>query len=100
MMPCPQRFASQSIEEMSSLLNANIIWPTVITHIVLDGMLKRKRGLILNVSAFSGLYPVPYISAYSSSKVRNFFRKHVFIPNIPFYLTIFTGVYGMLFEVP
>lgn len=32
------------------------------------GMLHRNKGLILNLSAFSGLYPVPFISVYSASK--------------------------------
>ena len=70
-MPCPQPFASQSVEEINALLNANIKSLTVITYVVLNGMLQRNKGLVLNVSAFSGLYPVPYISAYSASKVSN-----------------------------
>lgn len=34
----------------------------------MTGMLHRNKGLILNLSAFSGLYPVPFISVYSASK--------------------------------
>lgn len=41
---------------------------TMITYVIMTGMLHRNKGLILNLSAFSGLYPVPFISIYSATK--------------------------------
>ncbi|XP_065211918.1 hydroxysteroid dehydrogenase-like protein 1 [Planococcus citri] len=64
----PTPFTKISAEEINSLLNANVKSLTMITYVILTGMLHRNKGLILNVSAFSGLYPVPFISVYSASK--------------------------------
>ncbi|KAK7590614.1 hypothetical protein V9T40_002227 [Parthenolecanium corni] len=67
-MQCPMPFVKCSLEEVNAILNANIKSLTMITYVVMNGMLQRNRGLILNLSAFSGLYPVPFISVYSASK--------------------------------
>ena len=39
------------------------------THIVLPGMVNRRRGAIVNLSSGAGRRPVPLISAYSACKV-------------------------------
>lgn len=65
----PLPFTKIAIEEINSILNANIKSLTLITYVVMSGMLQRNKGLILNLSAFSGLHPVPFISVYSASKV-------------------------------
>lgn len=62
-------FVKCPLEEVNAILNGNIKSLTMITYVVMNGMLPRNRGLILNLSAFSGLYPVPFISVYSASKV-------------------------------
>lgn len=64
----PTPFVKISAEEINTLLNANVKSLTMITYVVMTGMLHRNKGLILNLSAFSGLYPVPFISVYSASK--------------------------------
>lgn len=68
-MQTPIPFVKNSLEEINNLLNANIKSLTMITYVTMNGMLSRNKGLILNLSAFSGLYPVPFISVYSASKV-------------------------------
>lgn len=68
-MRSPLPFTKIAIEEINSILNANIKSLTLITYVVMSGMLQRNKGLILNLSAFSGLHPVPFISVYSASKV-------------------------------
>lgn len=69
MMPNPAPFVKVPLDEINVILNSNIKSLTMITYVVMTGMLQRNRGLILNLSAFSGLYPVPFISVYSASKV-------------------------------
>lgn len=41
---------------------------TFVTHALLPGMLRRKRGAIVNMSSYSGLYPVGLLSVYSGTK--------------------------------
>ncbi|XP_071954814.1 very-long-chain 3-oxoacyl-CoA reductase-like isoform X2 [Antedon mediterranea] len=41
---------------------------TMMTQICLPNMIKRKRGVILNISSASAIDPCPYISVYSSTK--------------------------------
>lgn len=52
-----------------NLINCNIVSMTSMTKIVLDGMIERKRGLIINVSSLSSLIPAPLLALYGASKV-------------------------------
>lgn len=38
------------------------------TKLVLPGMIKRKRGLVLSVGSFSSLIPTPLLAVYSGTK--------------------------------
>lgn len=76
-------FVKCSLEEVNAILNANIKSLTMITYVVMNGMLQRNRGLILNLSAFSGLYPVPFISVYSASKVRSVIKLSLDLGGFP-----------------
>lgn len=57
-----------------TLINLNIVSVLKMTRIVLDGMVERKKGLLVHISSASSLLPVPYLSTYSASKafVNNF----------------------------
>ena len=50
------------------LINVNVGAVTFMTRAILPGMLKRKRGAIINLSSYSGLYPVGLLSVYSATK--------------------------------
>ena len=46
------------------------------TRLVLPRMTERSRGVILNISSASGMYPVPLLTVYSSTKAfMDFFSR-------------------------
>ncbi|TNM90784.1 hypothetical protein fugu_003073 [Takifugu bimaculatus] len=53
---------------VDTMVNINIMSVCKMTHLVLPGMVERKRGAILNISSASGMYPVPLLTIYSASK--------------------------------
>ena len=61
-------FAEQSGEEISSLLNLNIIALTELTHKLLPQMVERGSGRILNVASVASFQPVPSLAAYAATK--------------------------------
>ena len=54
---------------ISDLVKANIVSSTILTLMGLKYMHKKKRGMIINLSSISCLFPVTYLSFYSSSKL-------------------------------
>ncbi|MCI4393148.1 hypothetical protein PGIGA_G00154040 [Pangasianodon gigas] len=53
---------------INNMLNINITSVCQMTRIVLPRMVERSKGVILNVASASGMYPVPLLTLYSSSK--------------------------------
>ncbi|XP_072278320.1 very-long-chain 3-oxoacyl-CoA reductase [Pyxicephalus adspersus] len=53
---------------LDQLININITSVCKMTRLVLPGMLERSKGVILNVSSASGMYPVPLLTVYSATK--------------------------------
>ncbi len=51
-----------------ALINVNVMAPMLLTKLFLPGMVKRRRGKILNVGSVSGFLASPYASTYYSSK--------------------------------
>ncbi|XP_043827566.1 very-long-chain 3-oxoacyl-CoA reductase [Dromiciops gliroides] len=49
-------------------ININILSVCKMTQLVLPGMLARSKGAILNISSASGMFPVPLLAIYSSTK--------------------------------
>lgn len=56
------------------ILNINVGACTILTRMVVPGMIQRKRGAIVNISSGSELQPVPYMATYGATKayIRNF----------------------------
>ncbi|RXG59588.1 Very-long-chain 3-oxoacyl-CoA reductase-B [Armadillidium vulgare] len=50
------------------LINCNIMSATMMSKLVLDGMQRRERGLIINMSSIVHLFPSPYLLVYASLK--------------------------------
>jgi 17beta-estradiol 17-dehydrogenase / very-long-chain 3-oxoacyl-CoA reductase len=50
------------------MINVNILSVTEMTAIVLPHMEKQRRGLIINISSFSAVYPTPLLSLYAATK--------------------------------
>jgi len=64
----PTYFHELPTASVRQLIDLNIKAATEITHAVLKFMIPKKRGLILNISSASSLFPAPLLSVYSGSK--------------------------------
>ncbi|XP_040266594.1 very-long-chain 3-oxoacyl-CoA reductase [Bufo bufo] len=53
---------------LDKLITINITSVCKMTRLVLPGMLERSKGVILNISSASGMYPVPLLTVYSATK--------------------------------
>ncbi|XP_063045242.1 very-long-chain 3-oxoacyl-CoA reductase-B [Engraulis encrasicolus] len=53
---------------IDTMINVNITSVCQMTRIVLPMMADRSKGVILNISSASGMYPVPLLTIYSATK--------------------------------
>lgn len=53
---------------ITNMINVNITSVCQMTRLVLPRMAERSKGVILNISSASGMYPLPLLTVYSSSK--------------------------------
>lgn len=53
---------------VNNMINCNITSLTKMTAIVLPGMIKKKKGVIVNVASGSGRVPTPLLTVYSATK--------------------------------
>jgi len=60
--------ADLSQEEIDAILRTNLDAPIRMTKLVLNGMLARRRGAIVNISSMSGKSATPYNAIYSATK--------------------------------
>jgi 17beta-estradiol 17-dehydrogenase / very-long-chain 3-oxoacyl-CoA reductase len=67
---------------ISNMLNVNCLAGTMMCWKVLPGMVERKRGAIINVSSFSGTFPMPLLSVYSATKAYLDFFFEIIKPRI------------------
>ncbi|NXO90407.1 HSDL1 protein, partial [Certhia brachydactyla] len=61
-------FTNLSEDTLWDLIHVNIASATMMTHIVLPGMVKKKKGAIVNLSSAACCLPTPMWSAYGASK--------------------------------
>ncbi|XP_051885365.1 very-long-chain 3-oxoacyl-CoA reductase-A [Pristis pectinata] len=82
---------------ISKMININILSICKMSAMVLPAMVQRSKGIILNVSSASALFPVPLLTLYSASKTfvdyfsqalhAEYNRKGVIVQSIlPFYV--------------
>jgi len=50
------------------LIQANCTAATLMIRMILTGMMERRKGVIINVSSLSNMYPLPLLSVYAASK--------------------------------
>lgn len=62
------RFGNFDMEVIRNTVNVNVMATLYLTKMILPGMLKRKRGLILNVSSMFGSIAAPYHHVYGPTK--------------------------------
>uniref|UniRef100_A0A8D0L494 3-ketoacyl-CoA reductase n=1 Tax=Sphenodon punctatus TaxID=8508 RepID=A0A8D0L494_SPHPU len=53
---------------INKLININVISVCKMTRLVMPGMLARSKGVILNISSATGMYPFPLLTLYSATK--------------------------------
>jgi 17beta-estradiol 17-dehydrogenase / very-long-chain 3-oxoacyl-CoA reductase len=64
----PVPFIQTSKQEMADIITVNCVGTLRVTQIVAPRMVQRKRGLILTMGSFAGLFPTPLLATYSGSK--------------------------------
>jgi len=64
----PIYFAETPKEEMNDIVSINVNATLRVTHGILPGMIKKKRGLILNIGSLAGAVPSPMLATYSGTK--------------------------------
>lgn len=52
------------------IVQCNIVSVLAMCQIVMPGMVEKRKGLIINVSSATALFPSPLLSVYGASKVR------------------------------
>ena len=73
MLPHPKNFFEVTKEEIWAHINVNVAAATAMTEIVLPGMMRRRRGAIVNIASSAAIYPVPKLGIYAATKVCLFF---------------------------
>jgi len=64
----PQYFHEITDAEVTALIEMNVNSTTWMTRLVVDGMVERKRGAIVNISSGSAMYTMPLLAEYSAAK--------------------------------
>lgn len=66
----PKRFISgeDSSQRNETIINANLVSMTKMCELVLPEMERRRRGLMINISSSSTMFPSPLLSVYAATK--------------------------------
>ena len=64
----PVPFTQTDQSEVNSIITINCMATLRVTQLVAAGMVQRKRGLIITMGSFGGLFPTPLLATYSGSK--------------------------------
>ncbi|NXG16148.1 HSDL1 protein, partial [Grallaria varia] len=67
--PYPDYFSNMPEDMLWDMIHINIASANMMTHIVLPGMVKKKKGAIVNVSSTFCCRPTPMVSIYGASKI-------------------------------
>lgn len=61
-------FATSEFQRVKEMLAVNVTALTLLTRLLLPGMIARKRGAILNVSSTAGFLPIAGFAIYAATK--------------------------------
>jgi len=64
----PDYFDKLARSSVQQLIELNVTATTLMTHILLPYMIKKRKGCIVNVASFAAIVPSPLLSQYSASK--------------------------------
>jgi len=62
------RFPARGPEREDEMIRLNVATPTGLAARLLPGMMRRRRGVILNVASTAGFAPVPLLGTYAGTK--------------------------------
>ncbi len=62
------QFHTMTSNDLTRVLDVNLIAPVMLTRALLPGMIDRGRGHVVNISSGAGKVGVPYAASYSASK--------------------------------
>ena len=65
----PNYFVKTDPDQLDEYINVNMFSYQKMIQLLLPRMIQKKRGVIINVSSFSGVNPIPFIIPYSASKL-------------------------------
>ncbi|MCH9675109.1 MAG: SDR family oxidoreductase [Gammaproteobacteria bacterium] len=63
-----RKFHELSMEDVTSVIQTNLLGTTRVTHKVMQGMVERGRGHIINVGSVQGLYAYRKATIYTATK--------------------------------
>ncbi len=82
-------FSKLDIDNENRMIDLNIRSLVALTHRYLQGMRKRKKGTIINVSSAAGFQPIPFMSTYAATKAFvTSFSEAIAAENSPFGIQI------------
>ena len=61
-------FATSELQRVKEMLAVNMTALTLLTRLLLPGMIARRRGAILNVSSSAGFLPIAGFAVYAATK--------------------------------
>ena len=67
-MPYEQLLLRTPIEKLQEVINVNFCAPSHLIQLVSKGMIRRKKGCIINISSRAGIEPRDGVYAYGASK--------------------------------
>ncbi|MDN7177346.1 SDR family oxidoreductase [Caballeronia sp. SEWSISQ10-4 2] len=68
LLPAIAKFTDRPSADIDSMIDINLRAPLRITHMALDGMVKRKRGHLFFVGSSAGRLPHPNTAVYGATK--------------------------------
>lgn len=66
--PYPQYFHELSDDQVANLMSMNVDSTTLMTRMVVGGMVERRRGIIVNIASAAGTITSPLLAEYSAAK--------------------------------
>jgi 17beta-estradiol 17-dehydrogenase / very-long-chain 3-oxoacyl-CoA reductase len=64
----PVPFLETEDKEMKDIVTINVVGTLRVTKLIAPIMVRQKRGLILTMASFGGVFPTPLLATYSGSK--------------------------------
>ena len=72
----PEPYAEHVEQLVPDLINCNIMSMARVTHIVLPAMIRRKKGIIINIGSQSSATSTPLLTLYGATKVLKISHSH------------------------